>query len=50
LAVIVADLNRTLRGWLAYFHRSNRVPFAKVDAWLRMRLRSILRKRRNRHR
>ena len=48
LAVIVADLNRTLRGWLAYFHRSNRVPFAKVDAWLRMRLRSILRKRRKR--
>lgn len=45
LPVIIDDLNRTLRGWLQYFHRSPRRLFVHLDAWVRMRLRSILRRR-----
>jgi RNA-directed DNA polymerase len=44
LAVIIDDVNRTLRGWLEYFKHSHG-SFAALDAWVRMRLRSILRKR-----
>jgi RNA-directed DNA polymerase len=44
LAVIITDLNRTLRGWFAYFkHRDG--SFRAIDRWVRTRLRSILRKR-----
>jgi RNA-directed DNA polymerase len=42
---IIADLNRTLRGWLAYFKHSHRTAFLPLDKWIRRRLRSILRKR-----
>jgi RNA-directed DNA polymerase len=45
LAYIIADVNRTLRGWFGYFKHSYRTTFASVDGWVRMRLRSILRKR-----
>ena len=46
LPCIVADLNRTLRGWFAYFqHSSYRSVFRGLDGWIRGRLRSILRKR-----
>jgi RNA-directed DNA polymerase len=45
LAVIIADVNRTLRGWFGYFKHSCRTTFVDVDGWVRMRLRSILRKR-----
>lgn len=45
LRCILADLNRTLRGWFEYFKHSYRTTFATVDGWVRMRLRSILRKR-----
>ena len=45
LQVIIADVNRTLRGWFEYFKHSWRTTFPTVDAWVRMRLRSILRKR-----
>lgn len=48
LAVIIEDVNRTLRGWLEYFHHSPRGSFVPLDRWLRMRLRSILRKRHHR--
>jgi RNA-directed DNA polymerase len=44
LAVIVADLNRTLVGWFAYFKHSHG-SFEGLDAWIRTRLRSLLRKR-----
>jgi RNA-directed DNA polymerase len=44
LAVIIDDLNRTLVGWFAYFKHSHR-SFAALDSWIRMRLRSVLRKR-----
>jgi RNA-directed DNA polymerase len=46
LAVIIGDLNRTLVGWFGYFKHSDRDRlFANLDAWIRMRLRSLLRKR-----
>lgn len=46
LQQIITDVNRTLVGWFAYFKHSNLPTFTTLDAWLRMRLRSILRKRR----
>jgi RNA-directed DNA polymerase len=42
---IVADVNRTLVGWFGYFKHSNETTFKHLDSWLRMRLRSVLRKR-----
>jgi RNA-directed DNA polymerase len=46
LTYIVNDVNRTLRGWFAYF-QDCRPPwtYERLDIWLRVRLRSILRKR-----
>lgn len=43
---IINDLNQTLRGWFTYFQHS-RPPwiFERLDRWLRVRLRSILRRR-----
>jgi len=46
LSMIVADVNRTMRGWFEYFQHSYRTTFPSLDGWIRMRLRSILRKRR----
>lgn len=48
LAVIIADVNQMLRGWFGYFKHSHR-SFRPLDAWVRMRLRSILRIRSGRH-
>ena len=48
LEVIIAEVNRTTRGWFEYFKHSRPFIFAKLDSWVRMRLRSILRKRRKR--
>jgi len=45
LAVIIDDVNRTTRGWFQYFQHSPRRTFPHLDAWVRMRLRSILRRR-----
>jgi len=45
LAAIITDVNRTLRGWFEYFQHSHRFAFEVLDAWLRMRLRSLLRRR-----
>ena len=42
LGCLIADLNRTLRGWFVYFQHSHRTTFADVDRWVRIRLRSIL--------
>jgi RNA-directed DNA polymerase len=42
---IVADLNRTLPGWFGYFQYSHWTTFGTLDGWIRMRLRSLLRKR-----
>jgi RNA-directed DNA polymerase len=45
LPCIIDEINRTLRGWFEYFKHSHRTTFAYLDGWVRMRLRSILRKR-----
>ncbi len=45
LQAIIANVNRTLRGWYEYFKHSWRTTFPDIDGWIRMRLRSILRKR-----
>ena len=45
LACIIATVNRTLLGWFGYFKHSGRPTFVGVDGWVRMRLRSLLRKR-----
>jgi RNA-directed DNA polymerase len=42
---IVADVNRTLRGWFEYFKHSHCPTFRMEDGFVRRRLRSILRKR-----
>lgn len=46
LSVIIADVNRTTRGWFAYF-KHTRVDsfFRTLDGWIRRRLRRILMKR-----
>jgi RNA-directed DNA polymerase len=45
LRTIIANVNRTLVGWFGYFKHSVRSTFRELDGWIRMRLRSILRKR-----
>ncbi len=42
---IIANINPILRGWFEYFKHSHWNVCADVDGWVRMRLRSILRKR-----
>jgi len=49
LKAIIDQLNATLRGWFGYFKHSSRRAFDRMEAWVRMRLRSILRKRSKRH-
>lgn len=45
LEMTIVDVNRTLRGWFEYFKHSYRTVFRDLDGWVRMRLRSILRRR-----
>jgi RNA-directed DNA polymerase len=45
LEAIVTDLNGTLRGWYGYFKHAHESELMKIDGWVRMRLRCILRKR-----
>jgi len=48
LQTIIEDVNRSVKGWFEYFKHSHKTTFAPLDSWLRMRLRSILRKRHGR--
>jgi RNA-directed DNA polymerase len=48
LQTIIGSLNLTLRGWFEYFKHSYKTTFPRLDSWIRMRLRSILRQRRGR--
>jgi RNA-directed DNA polymerase len=48
LRAIIGELNLTLRGWFGYFKHSYKTTFVDIDGWVRMRLRSILRKRKGR--
>jgi RNA-directed DNA polymerase len=51
LRMIIANVNRTLRGWFAYFKHTNvATVFPGLDGWLRRRLRRILLKRHRQHR
>lgn len=42
---IVSQLNPRLRGWFGYFKQAYITQHRKLDGWIRMRLRSIYRKR-----
>lgn len=46
LRTIIDSINPILRGWFEYFKHSHKNTFPELDGWVRMRLRSILRKRR----
>lgn len=43
---IIGEVNKSLRGWYEYFKHSHKTTFPRIDCWIRMRLRSILRRRR----
>jgi RNA-directed DNA polymerase len=45
LQCTIIDVNRTLTGWFEYFkHSSYKNVYPELDSWVRMRLRSILRR------
>jgi RNA-directed DNA polymerase len=46
LQAVIADVNKTLRGWFEYFQHSHHWTFASLDAFVRQRLRSILKRHR----
>jgi RNA-directed DNA polymerase len=48
LAETIGQVNRTVRGWYEYFKHSRKFVFEELDKWIRMRLRSILRRRQGR--
>jgi RNA-directed DNA polymerase len=48
LECTITDVNRTLRGWFAYFQHSRPFAFRPLDQFVRQRLRAILRKRHKR--
>lgn len=45
LDAIITVLRPMLRGWFEYFKHSRPYTFQRLDTWLRMRLRSLLRRR-----
>jgi len=45
LKVIIANVNRTTKGWFAYFKHSHLYTFRPLDQFIRVRLRNILRRR-----
>lgn len=45
LQTVVERINPVLRGWYGYFKHAARGAMREVDGWVRMRLRSLLRKR-----
>jgi RNA-directed DNA polymerase len=42
---IISSLNRRLKGWVNYFQGGNGNVYTRLDQWIRMRLRSVQRKR-----
>jgi RNA-directed DNA polymerase len=45
MEAIIAAINPVLEGWFAYFQQACLCEHQELDGWVRMRLRSILRKR-----
>ncbi len=45
---IIADLNRTLRGWFRYFQHAHPRAFIVLDKFIRRRLRAVLRRQAHR--
>lgn len=45
LREIIESVNRVTSGWYEYYKHSHRTTFRPLDGWIRMRLRSILRRR-----
>lgn len=45
MEAIIALINPRLKGWFAYFQQAHVTQHEELDRWVRMRLRSILRKR-----
>jgi RNA-directed DNA polymerase len=48
LSFIMASLTPALRGWFTYFRHCHPKVYRDLDGWIRMRLRSILRRRQGR--
>jgi RNA-directed DNA polymerase len=48
LEVVIADLNRVLRGWFGYFKLASSRTFIDLDKLIRRRLRALLRKQEKR--
>ncbi|WP_431777805.1 group II intron reverse transcriptase/maturase [Ottowia caeni] len=49
LAMIIESLNRVLRGWFNYFQHASKETFGRLDAFVRRRLRAVLRRRTKGH-
>jgi len=45
LVTIIRGINPIIRGWYGYYRHSHKTTFERLDGYVRMRLRSILRKR-----
>jgi len=43
--VIIEDVSRATEGWFECFEHGQAKTFRELDAWIRMRIRSVLRKR-----
>ena len=48
MGMTVTEVNEVLRGWYGYFKQANLAAHRRMDQWVRMRLRSMLRKRNKR--
>ena len=48
LSTIIRRINPVMRGWFGYFKHASYPAMGQIDGWVRMRLRSILRKRQKR--
>lgn len=48
MEAIIEVINPRLKGWYSYFQHAHSSELTAVDGWVRMRLRSVLRKRRKR--
>jgi RNA-directed DNA polymerase len=48
MEAVITLINPVLKGWFGYFKQAHPTVLSGMDGWVRMRLRSILRKRRKR--